>query len=225
MPEEFVRFGESWLEHHPGWEMRLWRESDLPPLRNQVLYDSAASYSEKSDIIRFELLLLYGGVYVDCDFECLRSIEPLLLGVQAFAAFESEDVVNAALMGAVPGHSFLEYLVDLMPASVEKYGHANAAVSTGPDYVTRCLAAFDSTDVAPVTLFPSTYFYPYPYEQKYRRYERFPHAYAVHHWAESWLPPEPRLKRLIRSALMSSSVTRRVFYVRRWLKARMAHRS
>ena len=34
---------------------------------------------------RLEILLLYGGVYVDTDFEALRSIEPLLGGVAGFA--------------------------------------------------------------------------------------------------------------------------------------------
>src|SRR3954452_9252859 len=73
MPPEYEAFGETWAQHHPGWEMRLWRSSDLPPLRNQDLFDRATSFAQQSDIARYELLLRHGGVYVDTDFECLRS--------------------------------------------------------------------------------------------------------------------------------------------------------
>jgi len=222
MPDEFVRFGETWLEQNPGWEMRLWEESDFPPLRNQELYDTAENYSEKSDIVRFELLLLYGGVYVDCDFECLRGIEEVLSGVEAFAAFENDAQVGTAIMGAVPGHPFVDYLVRSLPASVKENGRADPVESTGPMFLTRCLADFDFTGMEPVKLFPATLFYPYPWNQKYRRYERFDQAYAVHHWAGSWKPSsEPRLKRLVRSALMRSPITRWLFYAKASLRARV----
>ncbi len=225
MPQEFVRFGETWLEQNPGWEMRLWGESDLPPLRNQDLYDAAEGYAEKSDIVRFELLLLFGGVYLDCDFECLRGIEQVLLGVEAFAAFEDDIQVATGIMGAIPGHPFVDYLVSSLPASVKENGTACPVVSTGPGYLTRRLADFDFTGAAPVTLFPSTYFYPYSWDQKYRRYERFDQAYAVHHWAASWKQSsEPRLKGLVRSALIKSPITRWAFYARAWLKVRLARR-
>ena len=100
MPDEFARFGQTWLEQHPGWTMRQWGDDNLPPLRNQVLFDEVESFSAKSDVLRYELLWLYGGVYIDTDFECLRSIEPLLEKVQVFASFETDWSVNGALMGA-----------------------------------------------------------------------------------------------------------------------------
>jgi mannosyltransferase OCH1-like enzyme len=225
MPEEFVRFGETWRTQNPGWELKLWGESDLPLLRNQALYDTAESYSEKSDIVRFELLLLFGGVYIDCDFECLRGIEQILSGVEAFAGFEDDTQVCTAIIGTVPGHPFFDYLVRSLPASVLENGRADPVVTTGPKYLTRCTAEYDFGDTPPVTLFPAAYFYPYPWTQKYRRHEKFDQAYAVHHWSGSWMQSsEPALKRLLRSSLMRSSITRRFFYARSWLKLRAARR-
>jgi mannosyltransferase OCH1-like enzyme len=224
MPAEFVRFGETWLEHNPGWEMRVWTEDDLPPLRNRDLYDSVESYAQKSDVIRFELLWRYGGVYVDCDFECRRSIEQLLYGLDAFAAFEDDAQVSNAIIGAVAGHRFIDYLVRSLPASVKEHGAADPVVSTGPGYLTRCLAEFDPGGTAPITLFPASHFYPYSWTQMYRRYERFDQAYAVHHWAGSWgKASEPRLKALVRSVLMRSALTRQAFYARSWLRRRFTH--
>ena len=29
-PAEYVEYQRSWTRHHPGWELRLWTEADLP---------------------------------------------------------------------------------------------------------------------------------------------------------------------------------------------------
>jgi mannosyltransferase OCH1-like enzyme len=220
MPQEFIRFGETWLQHNPGWEMRLWGENDASRLRNQELYDSALSFSEKSDILRYEILLMHGGIYVDCDFECLRAIEPLLYGVELCAALEDEVQIGSAFMGAIPHHPFIEHVVSSLPASIKDHGSSDPALSSGPAFVTRCLDAWDSSARSSITLFPSAYFYPYSWQQKYRRFERFDEAFAVHHWAGSWMSPSgSRLKVMTESLLMRFWITRRYFYLYDWVRA------
>src|SRR5438309_627607 len=118
LPAELEAYGESWERHHPGWEMKLWRPSDLPPLRNQAHFDSATSYAMRSDIARYELLLRFGGIYVDTDFECLRPFDDLLAGVEAFMGTEDGWFLTNALMGAVPGHPVIEAVVDAIPGSI-----------------------------------------------------------------------------------------------------------
>jgi mannosyltransferase OCH1-like enzyme len=199
MPPEFEELGASWAHHHPEWEMRLWRPSDLPALRNQALYDAATSFAQKSDIARYEILLRFGGVYVDTDFECLRSFEDLLGGVEAFIGTEDGRYLTNALMGAVPGHPLLEKIVGAIPASIGRGGGLPTNHTTGPHLVTG-LVGDDSTLQESVRVFESELFYPYLYNETYRRDEHFPEAYAVHHWAGSWLsetaaniPPRYRL--------------------------------
>jgi mannosyltransferase OCH1-like enzyme len=225
MPDEFARFGQTWLEQHPGWAMRQWGDDNLPPLRNQVLFDELESFSAKSDVLRFELLWLYGGVYIDTDFECLRSIEPLLEKVQVFASFETDWSVNGALMGAVPEHPFIEMLLDSLPSSVSEHGSANPVISSGPGFVTRCLEAWKTEGGEPVTLFPASYFYPYLWYERHRRFEQFPDAYAIHRWAESWRGPSGnRFKQRLRIWLMRYWMTRRIFYLNAWIRARSVRR-
>jgi mannosyltransferase OCH1-like enzyme len=220
MPQDFVRFGETWLEHNPGWEMRTWGENDTSGLRNQELYDSARSFSEKSDVLRYEILLANGGIYIDCDFECLRPIEPLLYGVEFCAAFESEVQIGSAFLGATPHHPFVEHLVSSMPSSIKEYGSSDPALSSGPAFVTRCLDASDASLRESVTLFPSSYFYPYSWEKKYRKFERFDEAFAVHHWAGSWMSPSgSQLKARTRSLFMRFWITRRYFYLYDWARS------
>ena len=78
MPAEFEAFGATWLQHHPGWKMKLWTEANLPPLVNRWAFQQARTLAGRSDVARYEILFRCGGIYVDTDFECLRNLERLI---------------------------------------------------------------------------------------------------------------------------------------------------
>jgi mannosyltransferase OCH1-like enzyme len=71
-------YGPSWKSLHPNWEHRLWNLRNLPEMRNRELFDAAPSYATKTDILRYELMHLHGGVYADFDVEPLKPFDPLL---------------------------------------------------------------------------------------------------------------------------------------------------
>jgi glycosyl transferase-like sugar-binding protein len=179
MPAEHVEFGETWREHHPRWEHRLWTNEDLPALGvPEEAVERARDASELSNVVRYHLLTRHGGVYVDTDFECLRAIDPLLGGLEAFAAFESPGAVACGLIGCVPDHAALRCAAEL---SLRALGVGTQVRRTGPNLLTHVLWDFPE-----VTLFPPELFYPYDWTELHRRHERFDDAYAVHHWAMSW---------------------------------------
>ena len=181
LPQQFVEFGDTWARWHPGWEMRLWSDADLPPLINWACFEDARTPAQKSDIARYEILYRYGGVYVDTDFECLRSIEPLLGDVRAFSASEHPRhirTVSIGIMGAVPGHGVFGDAIRTIPRRYRNDRPPNE--TTGPLLMSE--VARRDRDLA---VFPRNLFYPLAYD---RRKYVFPRdsAYAVHHWAASW---------------------------------------
>ena len=101
MPDDFQRYGETWREHHPEWEMPLWTDDNLPELAHPGAFERGRHHAERADVLRYEVLRQFGGVYVDTDVECLRPIDPLLEGVQAFVAYQRPGEVCNAVMGAV----------------------------------------------------------------------------------------------------------------------------
>ena len=189
MPEREQALGETWASHHPGWEMRLWHEGNLPTLRNATIFASAASYAQQADVLRYEVLLEHGGVYVDTDFECLRSLEPLLVGVEAFTAREDELRASIGILGCVPGHPFFAAVVAALPDSVAWRPGRPPNEQTGPELLTRTLLACDVLGEETLTVFPPQLFYPYHWTEPHRAGESFPDAYAVHHWSASWHAP------------------------------------
>lgn len=184
VPEEYWGYMRRWLYLHPGWKAYLWEERDMVGMQNQVLYDYAQEISPgnehqlRSDIARLEALWKFGGVYVDCDMEPKRSIAPLLEGCEAFLGWEVPDVwANNAIMGAAPGHPFIRRCIDGLAQHVQqtKGPGVRPNVLSGPQYVTKQLGD-------DVVVYPKDYFYPYLWNELYRKSEDFPTAYAVHHW-------------------------------------------
>ena len=176
LPEEFARYRESWRQHHPDWEMRLWTEESLPrDLTRPEVYERLRKPTERSDMIRLEILFRFGGVYVDTDFECLRPIDPLIEGVEFFTCDLKPGRVNNAVIGSVSGHPLLERaLRELRPRT--EYGYDKHG--TGPHFLEALVR-----DQPGVTIYPPHYFYPTTPGQR-------DEAFGHHGSARSWKDPE-----------------------------------
>jgi mannosyltransferase OCH1-like enzyme len=189
LPAEFEAYAQTWRDHHPGWEYRLWGEDSLPAMRNRDLYDAAEDlvpehsvWQFRADVLRYEILWSYGGVYVDVDFECLAPLDARIEGLEAFAAWEVQDRwVNNAILGAEPAHPFVDRLITGLPASVAHHRGLRPNVSTGPQYLTGLWRRHRSE----LTVLPQALFYPYLYTDvgSAREHGPWPGAVAVHHWA------------------------------------------
>lgn len=184
MPQEFVDFGRTWRSLHPGWTMLEWnRPEQLAPLYNREILSKAKNVAQLSDILRYEILTAVGGVYLDTDFECLKNIEPLLENAQFVGAGEYELMVSAGFIACVPRHVIVNKARQRIPGRIDSPQHQ--AHTTGPGLLTDVWRDHQH-DEGVVTYGPKL-FYPYGWKEKHRRHEAFPEAYAVHHWAGSWL--------------------------------------
>lgn len=173
LPEEFRLYGQSWVRHNPGWELRLWTEETVPDdLTRREVYERLRQPAERSDILRLELLQRHGGIYIDTDFECLRPFGAMLDGVDFFCGYLKPDRVNNAIIGAAPGHPIVaQALRELRPRTffgvVDKEG-------TGPLLLNRVLR-----DHPDVVIFDRAVFYPQSAAER-------ENAVGVHHAAQSW---------------------------------------
>lgn len=150
--------------------MRLWTEDNLPEVSRPEVGERLRNPVERSNLLRFEVLRQFGGVYVDADFECLRSIEPLLGGVEFFVGLLKPGRTANSIIGSVPAHPVLERAVAEAEARTE-FGHDKNAA--GSLFFDRLLKEFPE-----VTRFDADRFYAADRDN--------PEAYAVHHAARSW---------------------------------------
>lgn len=200
MPDEFARNGADWLELHPTWSHTDWRRTEaLPRLINQDLFDRAPQIVPKdwkrfqADLLRLELLWIYGGVYVDTDVEPLCPIDELLDGTECFVAWspnrgpKGERILTQAVMGSTPGHPFIKACIDGIPEAVELYRGRPLAQMVGPWHVTRVYEDVMWSEPDPrLTVYPESYFYPQSNADRDEGAEPdLTGAYGWHKWANT----------------------------------------
>jgi inositol phosphorylceramide mannosyltransferase catalytic subunit len=182
MPEEHKQFGETFVQHHPDWEMKLWTDDDLPELGiGAAERELARTRSELANLVRYEALHRHGGVYVDTDVECQRPLIPLMQGIDAFAALEVPGRIGTAVLGSIAGHPVFERAARLARQTLGIF--EPRAASTNGAYFLSLIAEQEQN----VAIYEAELFYPYLWDEPERRHEKFPDAYVVHHWALSWL--------------------------------------
>lgn len=174
MPEQYRRWIDGWLDLHSGWKHVLWTDANRPTLINEAQFLAADNFAEMADIGRYEVVYRFGGVYVDTDTECLRSIEPLLAGAEAFAVEAGEShTLNCSPLGAIPDHPWLKEVIARLPhATATGWGNMHR---TGPKFLTGVTQGRSD-----VMIFSKQLFAPAP-DQVDRAT-----AYSIHHNARSW---------------------------------------
>jgi hypothetical protein len=185
-PVEWLR---TWAERHSGWEYRLWTEHTAPfPLRNQAQFDAAPDYWGKADVLRYEVLLRHGGIYVDADMRCLRPFGEDDLRHTFLSVYEDEErqpgIINNCLIGCEPGSPLMEDVVaSVGRLSPEDLAETPAWVCTGPALLTRCVNRH--RPAGEVRIFPSAEFIPVHFQAGAVDRDRLAGARAVHYFQSS----------------------------------------
>jgi mannosyltransferase OCH1-like enzyme len=157
-------------------------------------------YSKASDFMRLWLMAEYGGIYLDTDIECLRSLAPLrtlpfFVGFQRERGFDLDESINSAVIGAKPGHWAAKALLERL---IKRDDGSQAPMHSGPRLISGFLREYglayaETTStlapegLEPVHVLPRTAFYPYSWEEPADRSRVTPETYAVHHWDGSWV--------------------------------------
>lgn len=154
-----------------------------------AIYERAKNYGVKSDLIRYEALYNVGGLYVDTDFECLKSFDDLHHALDFYIGIAYDyprcfSLLNG-LMASVPLHPLMEETIRRLhdKPSIDN----NSLAYTGPHFLTEVFLDMVPYVKSRIAAFPLTYFYPLPNERDPNRTNWIePESYAVHHWKMSW---------------------------------------
>jgi inositol phosphorylceramide mannosyltransferase catalytic subunit len=209
IPVPMQKLAASWIRNHPCWEYRLWTDTQNREfIRTHYpgflpRYDSYPCHIQRVDAVRYFILYTFGGLYVDLDFECFHSLEPLLSEPECLFGLEPQEhceihnrdrIIGNALMATAPRHAFFHAIIDDLADYKPPPEHRNNVIleTTGPFMLTRVYKRCRSANV---TLLPSKYFYPlslYELEQAAERgwsqvdHQKLREAYALHYFAGTW---------------------------------------
>lgn len=213
VPENLLALAATWKKYHPEWEQRFWDRQKMEEFVHTVCPDFEPYYRafphnvQRWDTIRYLILYHIGGMYVDLDYECFRSFDPILSGKDCYIVTEPAlharyngipVMLSNALMAAAPGDKFIETVIrELKIQASETFaGEETYKIilqSTGPLMLTRVYESLASKKG--VTLLPDELFMPLtPKELTLAMNghatmyicEKLDHAFAVHYFLGSW---------------------------------------
>jgi glycosyl transferase-like sugar-binding protein len=236
MPKYYIEWCKNSVKHMPvntGWKHVIWVEDiakhpamveavkgtdiqviDLSYLKSPMLCKDefykalrANKFGMASDILRYEILLQFGGVYLDTDYEVFHNLKDLNKMYDLYVAQEpmSSFLCNA-FIAAKPNHPMIETCLHLikrnedhnqMPNYVRDNTDAGfkTIVITGPAMFSLAFhlnaGIDDNTDIA----FPPCYIYPfhgdYPNNKIVKPYGPIPNeAFGAHYWETAWMRAE-----------------------------------
>ncbi len=193
----------SWKKFLPDYEFKLWNFNCFDINSSQWVKTAfyAGKYAFASDYIRAYALYHYGGIYLDCDVEVLKSFNDLLHLPYFIGKEKSESIIEAATLGFEKGHPLMKHLLDYYqdrPFYIKGKSEYNwdFDIQVMP-FIMRNLInqyfslkeiqAIDEFDFSPkvISIFPVDYFSPKSYET--HELEVTPRTYSIHHFSGSWL--------------------------------------
>lgn len=147
-----------------NYELILWRDCDpktkyernistIRDFRHKKLYNTTSKNNQKSDILRLEILRLFGGIYMDCDIFRYSSVDPMeslrSYGENKdgfYITYEKARCVSNSIIGVeTKMNSIICYLSNLLTDCVlfDAHGKYHSVwKTTGPQFVTNSLIKY-----------------------------------------------------------------------------------
>jgi GT2 family glycosyltransferase len=161
------KFMATWKDKHPDYEYIMWNEEELSKrdLRLECVsrINEIEEINGKADIIRWEILYHYGGLFIDADSICIEPFDYLIEQHKPFCGYENETarpgLVATGTMAFPKNHPLprgaINY-IKLNEVSRAKTGKM-AWRTVGPELLTKLLQTNLFSDVV---IYPSYYFLP-----------------------------------------------------------------
>lgn len=123
LPDMEKSFINSWKKFHSDWRFMLWNNNTINNLEinnncKEAIEKSGERYACQADVVRYIAVHAFGGVYVDTDVECFKTINDLInnkidfLGLQPhngnwitnafFGAVKNSEVLKSAIANVRP---------------------------------------------------------------------------------------------------------------------------
>jgi hypothetical protein len=206
MPENYQEFGRKWAELNPDWEVIDWTEETYPwdtvinsaviqhlrtPGPGQTIHEVALA-TQIADVLDYELVYHFGGLYVNTDIEPLKPLTELFdrnpaLYENAGAGWEVPEqwVVNAAMWAPEPQMEFWAHVIHHLPYRYFGSPDEYMSTTTGPGLLTTMyqimpdlLYVWDRDVFNPISLFEV----PYGEDATYNLDDLPEVTVGVHHW-------------------------------------------
>ena len=158
--ERPYKFMDSWKDNNPTFQYIMWDEVEIKKnlkIRCLNKLNAMREINGKADILRWEILYNYGGIFLDADSVSIAPLDEHLLTTKAFSAYENETtrpgLIATVAMGFPKHHPLCLAAINWILKN--NITSQPAWISVGPGLITKLYKSFPD-----VIIFPSYYFLP-----------------------------------------------------------------
>lgn len=194
----------SWQLYFPDWTIKEWNEDNLDIDLCEFCREAydAKKYAFVADVIRFDVLYKYGGLYFDTDVKVVNDFSNIIDKYNAFAGYEYNMVAPGLVLYAGEAGN------PIMGMMVEKYKNNHFIVDGKEnqkvvgEYFSELLEEFGFVyedkiqQCGEFTVLSSDYFC--PTDAYGNRINYTDNTHSIHLYAASWMPFGDRTKRQIK---------------------------
>lgn len=185
-----TKFMDTWRDKNPDFEYIRWNEEEIKK-RNLKLecinrINEMEEINGKADIIRWEILYEYGGVFLDADSICIEPIDDILMNTPCFAGWEHEELrkglIATGTMGFPPKHPLVKNAIQWIKLNCVNVRliKQRAWQTVGPGLLTRM---YNTGKYNEMKIFPSYTFLPIHLTGK--EYQGHGKIYAFQEWGST----------------------------------------
>lgn len=212
LPEQYIKYIESWKKFCPEYEIVEWNESNFDIEENKYCKEAyqAKKWAFVSDYARLKIIYQNGGIYLDTDIELLKPLENLLEKENGFIGFQNREQVTTGLgFAALPNDSCVGQMLDmykdrsffkndgkmdLTPCPVlNTVALRKCGLKTGPR------GSNDVQRLNEMIVYPVEYFN--PMDRNTGELKITENTYMIHHYAGTWLNGNQAITRTIKKLL------------------------
>lgn len=99
-----------WTAKPSDWKHHHWTQANLPANLGFKLDAQVPPVAQLAEIIKYGVLLHFGGIYFNSSLEFVQNLEPLLKDIESFWVYEASGAISDAIIGAVPSHSLISMI-------------------------------------------------------------------------------------------------------------------
>lgn len=214
LPRSAKKVLQTWKLHCPEYTLIEWNEGNFNIDACKYIREAyrARKFAFVSDYARLDVLHRYGGIYLDTDYELLKSLDPLLYH-EAFFGFETNRIVATSILGAAAQMPVLSQLLESYATRSFIGEDGEYDLTPNPLGMTRCLqdTGFimngETQTLENMTLLAREYLMPLN-GSTLKMDCLSTHSYGYHHFSASWLPFSVRAKIMIKRHLPQGVVKR-----------------
>jgi len=153
---------DTWKDKHPDFEYIRWNEEEF--IKRNMIFEcqdkinTMKEINGKADIMRWEILYKYGGIFLDADSICIEPFDDLL-NEKCFAGYEHEQLrkglIATGTMGFTPEHPLVKESIEFIKSNPVNLNMA--WITVGPGLLTRI---YNTGLYKDFMIFPSYFFLP-----------------------------------------------------------------